>query len=53
MKLDVFDKYDFISLNTYKLENKNLYLEEINMYLADRFILVVVNNDNFLYKYIK
>ena len=52
MKLDVFDKYDFISLNTYKLENKNLYLEEINMYLADRFILVVVNNDNFLYKYI-
>ena len=53
MKLDVFDKYDFISLNTYKLVGKNLYLEEINMYLADRFILVVVNDDNFLYKYIK
>lgn len=53
MKLDIFEKYDFISLNTYQLNERTLILEEINMYLSDKFILIVVKEDHFLYDYIK
>ncbi|SCH65639.1 MULTISPECIES: magnesium transporter CorA family protein [unclassified Romboutsia] len=53
MKLDIFEKYDFISLNTYQLDKRTLLLEEINMYLSDKFILIVVKEDHFLYDYIK
>lgn len=53
MKLDLFEKYDFISLNTFELKNEKLIIEEVNMYLADRFILIVINEDHFLYGYIE
>ena len=49
MKLDVFEKYDFVTLNTYEIENKNIVLKEVNMYLSDRFILIVTSDDHFLF----
>ncbi|QJA08462.1 cation transporter [Romboutsia sp. CE17] len=53
MKLDIFDKYDFVSLNTYKLKGRKIYIEEVNMYFADHFILMVVEDKHFLYTYLK
>lgn len=53
MKLDIFDKYDFVSLNTYQLKGRKIYIEEVNMYFADHFILMVVEDKHFLYTYLK
>lgn len=53
MKLDIFDKYDFVSLNTYQLKGRKISIEEVNMYFADHFILMVVEDKHFLYTYLK
>ncbi len=53
IKLDLFDKYDFLSLNTCELSSNEAKIEEVNMYLSDNFILVICEKDNFLYDYIK
>lgn len=53
IKLDLFDNYDFLSLNTCELSGNEAKIEEVNMYLSDNFILVICEEDNFLYDYIK
>ncbi|RDY22944.1 cation transporter [Romboutsia maritimum] len=53
IKLDLFDNYDFLSINTFELENNKALIQEINIYLSDNFILVVVKDDNFIFKYVK
>ena len=53
MKLDIFDKYDFISVNTYQVRNESINVEEVNMYLADHFILIVIKDNHFLFEYVK
>jgi len=52
MKLDVFETYDFITLNTYEIKNKNIILKEVNIYLSDKFILIVTSHDHFLYTFL-
>ena len=41
IKLDLFDNYDFLSLNTCELSGNEAKIEEVNMYLSDNFILVI------------
>lgn len=53
IKLDLFDNYDFLSLNTCELSGNEAKIEEVNMYLSDNFILVICERDNFLYDYVK
>lgn len=53
IKFDLFDNYDFLSINTCELNNNKAKIEEINMYLSDNFILVICEKDNFLYNYVK
>ena len=53
IKLDLFDNYDFLSLNTCELSGNEAKIEEVNMYLSDNFILVICEKDNFLYDYVK
>ena len=53
IKFDLFDNYDFLSLNTCELNNTEARIEEVNMYLSDNFILVISESDNFLYEYVK
>ena len=52
IKLDLFDNYDFLSLNTFELKNNKAIIHEINIYLADNYILVVSDKDHFIYDYI-
>ncbi|MDI0378545.1 CorA family divalent cation transporter [Clostridioides difficile] len=52
-KLDLFDNYDFLSLNTFELRDGEAVIEEVNMYLSDNFILVVVNEEHFLFEFVK
>lgn len=52
IRLDLFDNYDFLSLNIFELINNKAVISEINIYLADNYILVVSDKDTFLYKYI-
>lgn len=53
IKFDLFDNYDFLSLNTCELTNDKAKIEEVNMYLSDNFILIVCEESNFLYNYVK
>lgn len=53
IKFDLFDNYDFLSLNTCELNGNKAKIQEINMYLSDNFILVICDKDNFLYDYVK
>lgn len=53
IKLDLFDDYDFLSLNTFELLGEKYEVKEVNIYLSENFILVVVDEDHFLYKFIK
>ncbi|MGL5330272.1 MAG: magnesium transporter CorA family protein [Peptostreptococcaceae bacterium] len=53
IKLDLFDDYDFLSINTFEIINNKVDIEEVNIYLSDNFILAVCNENHFLYEYIK
>ena len=49
IKLDLFDEYDFLTLNTFELKNKKAIVKEINMYISDNYILVVSDKDHFIH----
>lgn len=52
-KLDLFDNW-FLKLNTFELrDGEAVIIEEVNMYLSDNFILVVVNEEHFLFEFVK
>lgn len=53
IKLDLFDNYDFVSVNTFEINDKNVEVEEINMYLSDNFILVVCKENHFIFEVVK
>ncbi|HSQ87512.1 magnesium transporter CorA family protein [Romboutsia sp.] len=53
IKLDLFDNYDFLSVNTFELVDNKAQIEEVNIYLSDNFILVVCNENHFLFKFVK
>lgn len=53
IKLDLFDKYDFLSLNTFELKDRKSVIREVNIYISDNYILVIVNEDHFIYNYIE
>ncbi|WP_373601597.1 magnesium transporter CorA family protein [Paraclostridium bifermentans] len=52
IRLDLFNNYDFLSLNTFELINKKAVIKEINIYLADNYILVVSDKDHYIYNYV-
>ncbi len=53
IKLDLFDNYDFLSVNTFELIDNNAQIEEVNIYLSDNFILVICNENHFLFEFVK
>lgn len=53
IKLDLFDNYDFLSVNTFELIDNKAQIEEVNIYLSDNFILVVCNENQFLFEFVK
>lgn len=53
IKLDLFDNYDFLSVNTFELKDEKANIEEVNIYLSDNFILVICNENHFIYEYVK
>jgi len=53
IKLDLFDNYDFLSINTFELVDNKAQIEEVNIYLSDNFILVICNEKHFLFEFVK
>lgn len=53
IKLDLFDNYDFLSVNTFELKHGKASIEEVNIYLSDNFILVVCDEYHFIHEYVK
>ena len=53
IKLDLFDNYDFLSINTFEIMNNDIYVEEINIYLSENFALVICNEENFIFEFVK
>ncbi|AUN14456.1 magnesium transporter CorA family protein [Paraclostridium sordellii] len=52
IKLDLFNNYDFLSLNTFELIDGEAVIKEINIYLADNYILVVSDKNHYIYNYV-
>lgn len=52
IRLDLFDDYDFLSLNTFELKNEKPVIKEVNIYLSDNYILVVVDEEHFISEYV-
>ena len=53
IKLDLFEKYDFLSINTFEIAGDKAQIEEVNIYLSDNFILVVCNENHFVYEFVR
>lgn len=53
IKLDLFEKYDFLSVNTFEIVDNKAEIEEVNIYLSDNFILVVCNGNHFIFEFVK
>lgn len=53
IKLDLFDNYDFLSINTFEILDNDIEIEEVNVYLSDNFILVICKDSHFLYDIVK
>lgn len=53
IKLDLFEKYDFLSVNTFEIVDNKAKIEEVNIYLSDNFILVVCSENHFIYEFVK
>lgn len=53
IRLDLFDNYDFLSLNTFEIIDNEARIEEVNIYLSENFILVVCEERHFLFKFVE
>ncbi|MGX4599789.1 CorA family divalent cation transporter [Faecalimicrobium sp. JNUCC 81] len=53
IKLDLFDDYDFLSVNTFNLDENDSMIEEINIYTSDNYILVVSQEEHYIYCFVK
>ena len=53
IKLDLFDNYDFLTVNTFSLNNSEVNIDEVNVYSSDNYILVVTKEENFIYNFVK
>ncbi|MBO3445564.1 CorA family divalent cation transporter [Clostridium sp. CCUG 7971] len=53
IKLDLFDDYDFLSVNTFNLDGNDSMIEEINIYTSDNYILVVSQEEHYIYCFVK
>lgn len=53
IKLDLFDDYDFLSVNTFHLDGNDSMIEEINIYTSDNYILVVSQEEHYIYCFVK
>lgn len=53
IKLDLFDNYDFLSVNTFILDGDKSIVDEINIYTSDNYILVVSKEEHFIYFFVK
>ena len=48
VRFESFDEYDFISLNSFKIEGNFVEVEEINFYVGYNFIILVLDENNSL-----
>lgn len=53
IKLDLFDDYDFLSVNTFRLDGEDSIVEEVNIYTSDNYILVVSQEEHYIYCFVK
>lgn len=52
IRLDLFDNYDFLTLNTFELKDNKSIIKEVNIYISDNYILVVVDENHYIHDYI-
>ena len=54
IKLDSLDKYDFLSINYFYIKKEAIAIfKELNMYMSDNYILVVCDEVDSIYSFIK
>lgn len=53
IKLDLFDDYDFLSVNTFHLNGGKSIVDEVNIYTSDNYILVVSKEKHYIYCFVK
>lgn len=53
IKLDLLDNYDFLSLNIFEVKDNKTIVSEINICLANNYILVTSNEETYIYNYVR
>ena len=53
IKIDTFSEYDYISLNTFSIKEDKVVIEEVNLFLANNYLLLVLEEHSSLYRYVE
>lgn len=53
VRVDIYDEYIFFTLNNFQIYDEEVLLEEINIFLSDKYILIVLRKKNDIYEQIK
>lgn len=50
VKMEIYDNYDYINLNYFYLKEENLVFEELNIYLGENYLILVLDQESVLRK---
>lgn len=53
VRVNIFDEYIFFTLNNFQVLEDEIFLEEINIFLSEKYIVIVLRKRNEIYKQIK
>lgn len=53
VKVSIFNKYIFFTLTNFQILHEDILLEEINIFLSEKYIILVIRKRNEIYKQIK
>lgn len=53
VRVSIYDEYIFFTLANFQISEEDIFLEEINIFLSNKYILVVLRKRNNVYKEIK
>ena len=53
VKVNIFDHHIFFTLNNFQVLEEDIIMEEINIFLSEKYIIVVLRKRNEIYKQIK
>ena len=53
VRVNIYDEYIFFTLTNFQICQEEMLLEEVNIFLSDKYIIIVLRKRNDIYKEIK